>query len=238
MSGENHSSSKDVDGELTAVYQEVCSSHQAIADFRAKLLGFLPLASGAGIFFLLNQTFADVTKQYLLPIGVFGFAVTLGLSFYELRGIQQCNSLIRGGENIEELLGIHGQFRLRPPPVNGFIGNTLAARVIYPAVLAAWTFVALVSVVGLWASVPALLIFGLGFGVFHRLNLEGEVEEEPNKSRVLGKMLNVINPNLLTDHAVEVSVKELKELLGKLSQENRAPTQKEWQRLYELTKDW
>ena len=27
-------------------YQEVCKTHQGIADFRAKLLGFLPLASG------------------------------------------------------------------------------------------------------------------------------------------------------------------------------------------------
>ena len=34
---------------LLADYTEVCRSHDAITDFRAKLLALLPLASGAGI---------------------------------------------------------------------------------------------------------------------------------------------------------------------------------------------
>jgi hypothetical protein len=238
MSEEKQPSSRDADEELKVVYQEVCSSFHAIADFRAKLLGFLPLASGAGIFLLLNRSLTDGTEQYLLPIGVFGFAVTLGLFFYELRGIQKCNSLVTGGKNIEELLGIHGQFRLIPPPINGFIRNTLASYVIYPAVLAAWTFVALVNIVGLWAYVPALFILGVGFGASFRLDLEVEIKEEPNKSRVLAKMLTIIDPNLQTDPKVVASVKELTERLGRLSQENHAPTQKEWQKLYELTKNW
>ncbi len=87
MPGEKQSSSKDTDEELKAFYQEVCTSHQGIADFRAKLLGFLPLASGTGIFLFLNLTSSTGTKQYLLPIGVFGFVVTLGLAFY---AIQRC----------------------------------------------------------------------------------------------------------------------------------------------------
>ncbi len=233
MSGENQSCE-----ELKAVYQEVCNSFHAIADFRAKLLGFLPLASGAGIFLLLNRSFTDGTEQYLLPIGVFGFTVTLGLFFYELRGIQKCNSLVTGGKNIEELPGIQGQFRLIPPPINGFIRNTLAAYVIYPAVLAAWTFLALVNVVSLWASVLALFILVVGFGAPFRLNLEVEIKEEPNKSRVLEKMLNGIDSNLQTDSKVAASIKELQERFGKLSKKNRAPTLEEWQKLCELTKNW
>lgn len=117
MSGEEQTSSRDADENLKAVYQEVCHSFHAIADFRAKLQGFLPLAPGAGIFLLLNRSSTDGTWQYLLPIGGFGFIITLGLFFYELRGIQKCNSLVRGGQNIEGLLGIHGQFRLLPPPI-------------------------------------------------------------------------------------------------------------------------
>ena len=233
MSGENPSCE-----ELKAVYQEVCNSFRAIADFRAKLLGFLPLASGAGIFLLLNRSFTDGTERYLLPIGVFGFIVTLGLLFYELRGIQKCNSLVTGGKNIEELMGIQGQFRLIPPPISGFIRNTLAAYVIYPAVLAAWTFLALVNVIGLWASALALFIWVVGFSVSFRLNLAVEIKKEPNKSKVLGKMLNGIDSNLQTDSKVATSIKELQERLEKLSKENRAPTQEEWQKLFELTKNW
>jgi len=240
MSGEQPSSSRNADEELKAFYQEVCRSHQGIADFRAKLLGFLPLASGTGIFLFLNLASTTGTKQYLLPIGVFGFVVTLGLAFYEIRGIQECNSLRRGGHNIEELLGIYGQFRLHPPRVYGVIGNTLAASVIYPAVLAAWTFIALVSVVGfdLWTFVLALFVLCIGCIVFYNLDLTKGVEEEPNKSSVLRKMLNHIDPNLQADPKVETSIRELKECLEKLSQKKRAPTQKEWQKLCELTKDW
>jgi hypothetical protein len=38
------------DDHLKAAYQELCHSYRAIDDFRAKLLGFLPLATGTGIF--------------------------------------------------------------------------------------------------------------------------------------------------------------------------------------------
>jgi len=127
--------------------------------------------------------------------------VTPGLAFYEIRGIQKCNSLRRCGYNIEDLLGIYGQFRLHPPRVYHFIGNTLAASVIYPAVLAAWTSIVLVSVVGvgLWTFVPALFVLVIGCVVFYNLDLTKGVEEEPNKSSILRKMLNCIDRNLQAD---------------------------------------
>ena len=81
--------SNDKQAALRTAYQEVCSSYHGIAEFRAKLLGLLPLAS-AGIFLLLDNALLDAAnkdfaKQYLGPIGLFGFVVTLGLFFYELR---------------------------------------------------------------------------------------------------------------------------------------------------------
>ena len=63
---------------LRTAYQDVCSSYHAIDNFRAKLLGFLPLASGTGIFLVLDK---DFDKQFLTPIRFFGFLVTLGYSF-------------------------------------------------------------------------------------------------------------------------------------------------------------
>ena len=35
---------------VRTVYREPCTSYRAIDDFRMKLLGLLPLATGAGIF--------------------------------------------------------------------------------------------------------------------------------------------------------------------------------------------
>jgi hypothetical protein len=162
-----------------AAYQELCNSYHAIADFRARLLGLLPLASGAGIYVLvddvlLQPTQGHIASAYLVPLGLFGFIVTLGLFFYELRGIQRCNALVRAGKQLESALGLDGQFRLRPPDIAGFIGSTLAARLIYPAVLAAWMFVA---ASGAWpraAITIAIIVALVGCIGSFALDLKGE----------------------------------------------------------------
>jgi hypothetical protein len=127
---------------LRAVYQELCNSYRAIDDFRAKLLGFLPLATGTGVFLLVTDPSKIKFMQPLFrPIGAFGFIITLGLFFYELYGIKKCTHLIRAGIELENDLKIKsGQFTKRPPGVAKLINEPLAAGVIYPAVLAAWTF--------------------------------------------------------------------------------------------------
>src|SRR3954454_2358555 len=84
-------------------YQEVCKSYQAIVDFRAKLLGFLPLASGAGAFAVLHN---DPIPRWSWVAGAFGFAVTLGLFLYELRGLQRAAALEQAGRELETQLGL------------------------------------------------------------------------------------------------------------------------------------
>ena len=152
---------------LKTVYEDVCNSYHKIDDFRAKLLGFLPLASGAGIFLVLNRNF---DKQFLTPVGIFGFFVTLGLFFYEIRGIQYCMSLISLGKLLEEELEVDGRFKRRPPkPFPSSINEILAARTIYSTVLAAWIFIALIFIdpknasviVAVTAAASVFLIFFL-----------------------------------------------------------------------------
>lgn len=141
-----------------SVYQEVCRSFHAVDDFRAKLLGFLPLASG-GFFFLLGDALLDPLKrvqieQHLTAIGIFGFLITLGLFIYELRGIRRCSMLIKLGKRIEEGLGIIGQFRFRsnnthlksiPSSLRIDLSVTFAARIIYSTTLGAWFFLIVFS---------------------------------------------------------------------------------------------
>lgn len=133
--------------ELTTFYQEVCRVHDGIADFRAKLLALLPIASGAGIFLLVGNQPGDAELPHLLPIGVFGVLITLGLFFYELRGIQKCNGLIKIAKRIENRLTpafkCLGAFNFRLNAVfGGLVGATGAALVIYPTVIGAWVYVA------------------------------------------------------------------------------------------------
>jgi hypothetical protein len=79
--------SSDADGDrMRLLYGEVCRSYHAVTDFRAKLLGLLPITSGAGIFVLLGTDIASGIDDYLIPIGLFGCLVTIGLTLYETEG--------------------------------------------------------------------------------------------------------------------------------------------------------
>lgn len=75
--------------QVKAVYQEICMSYRAIDDFRARLLGLLPVVSGVGVGVLLGKDPGEPEPLWL-PIGLFGTVVTLGLFAYELYGIRKC----------------------------------------------------------------------------------------------------------------------------------------------------
>ena len=171
---------------LRTAYKELCNSYRAIDDFRTKLLGFLPLATGGGIFLLVSdKAKIDFVKPYFGPIGAFGFVITLGLFFYELYGIKKCTHLIWTGRELEEELKVDAaQFTKRPPGVAGLINEPFAAGVIYPAVLAAWTFVASVFSSSCHAARwAAICVFLVGFAVlfFYNIKLirEGEKRFPP-----------------------------------------------------------
>jgi hypothetical protein len=177
---------------LRTVYQEVCASYHGIADFRAKLLGFLPLASGVGIFLLLGELPGPEDPPLILfAVGLFGFLVTMGLFAYELRGIQRCNALIQAGSALEDKLELLGQFRLRPKPIGGFIGTTFASQIIYPTVFAAWAFVALFGILPSWIVIyMSSLIFAVGFVGSSKLPLKisfnelEKIDQEKRKDRM------------------------------------------------------
>jgi hypothetical protein len=64
------------DDNLKAAYDEVCRSYERIDDFRAKLLGLLPLAAGAALFSLLGKapdgTNSGSQAHFYPLVGMFG----------------------------------------------------------------------------------------------------------------------------------------------------------------------
>ena len=154
----------DESRDIKTIYDEVCRRHDGIADFRAKLLTLLPIASGAGIFLLVaKDAITPTALPHLLPIGAFGVLVTLGLFMYELRGIQECNALISAAKKLETRLlpelWHFGAFNFKPQALlHGTVGATGAALVIYPAVVGAWVYVAGVGAVGTLGPKPQVTI--------------------------------------------------------------------------------
>lgn len=136
--------------DVLPVYAELCASYHAIDDFRTKLLGFLPLVTGGGLVLLSGQA-ENVRKEFFGPVGRFGVVVTLGLLAYELFGIKKCHALIETGKVLEGRLRLPiaqgerraGQFLQRPNNLLWVVNEPFAAALIYPAVLAAWTYLAL-----------------------------------------------------------------------------------------------
>jgi hypothetical protein len=127
---------------LLPAYNQLCDSYHAIDDFRTKLLGFLPLVTGGGLV-LLSGKADDVRREFFRPVGLFGILVTAGLLAYELYGIKKCHALLEAGKAMERDMKLEdGQFNRRPNNVLWVVNEPFAAAVIYPAVLAAWTYLA------------------------------------------------------------------------------------------------
>jgi len=144
---------------LLAAYQAACSRHQQIDEFRGKLLALLPIASGAAGLLLLKNS--GTFEKYLTPIGIYGFAVTFGLSIYELYGISVCKRIIDQAGDLEKKLCIPepmGQYkdRQRNKPWQRLLEAEMASWVVYLSVLAGWVYIAGIN--GWWHHVPSWII--------------------------------------------------------------------------------
>jgi hypothetical protein len=186
VEGPSHNASEESDAALGLAYEQVCASHAALTDFRAKLLALLPIASGAGIFLLLEEQ----NLQALPAIGLFGFAVTLGLFIYELTGIRTCIDLRKRGKRLEERLGIpcdKGQFHY--PALVGIGSVEGASWVVYLSVLLGWAYLAGEND-GLWDSGRWLILLGVA-GIVLVLKFRPRPEPaEESRERSPGKDLS------------------------------------------------
>jgi len=160
MRPETPNGNKEQCENLKELYDQLCQSYRAIDDFRTKLLGFLPLATAAGAVTLLvkdlgvgipwdRPTTIDSKTSLFAPLGIFGLLVTFGLYAFELYGMKKCHALIQTGMHLEERMGDVGQFRTRPKPVARLLYEPFAGAMIYPAVISAWTLIAMVFEYGL-----------------------------------------------------------------------------------------
>ena len=106
-----------------------------------KLLALLPIASGAAALALLLNSTGTIGK-YLIPIGIYGCAITIGLFIYELHGISACKQIMKQAGGLEDSLDIPahmGQYRDQNHNLlHRIIEVEMASWAIYLSVLAGW----------------------------------------------------------------------------------------------------
>lgn len=157
---------------LKTIYDQLCTSYHSVDDFRAKLLGILPLVSGVAIFNLLEKVGKE---DYLSSIGFLGIFTTIGLMLYELNGIKKCTGYIKAGLEIEKILlkaspthlGHFGSL-VKGDKKLKFVSEPVASAFVYAAVIGAWTFVATFKLS--WTQLqpvdinwPSIIVAVLGF---------------------------------------------------------------------------
>lgn len=167
--------------QLKALYEQICSSYHKVDDFRAKLLGILPLASGVSIYYGILAPSEEGKKilEFSQEAGWFGMMITIGLLIYELKGIQKCVAFIHSGANIEgELLkntneegkiigNLIGKFQLLSQQrswINWLASEPFASAIVYSSVLMAWSYVAYqeywVWKIGLVCFIAVIIFWG------------------------------------------------------------------------------
>jgi hypothetical protein len=166
--------------DFTQIYAECSNGYHKVDDFRGKLLGFLPLASGIGIFGALyveiKQGSTNTIPGNYVALGVFGMLVTLGLLIYELKGIAKCTQFIFLGKWIESNMKVNQHCKTTydnsEREAQGYFtelsgGRTVAEKVItepvasaiiYSTVIAAWVYVIFLGS-GPWKYILPPIVF-------------------------------------------------------------------------------
>ena len=135
-------------------YEQVCNSYYKIDEFRGRLLALWPILGGAagGIALLASE---KLRTDYLLPIGIFGFLVSVGVGIYEWTQTLRCAQLKQVARQLEkdmELKERQAQFssiyngyaiNLSGEPVEGrIIRIGVASAVVYVSVAIGWLYIA------------------------------------------------------------------------------------------------
>lgn len=119
-------------------YTNLCNNIRVTDDISFKLLGLVPLFSGAGMLVAVLRS-EYFWSPAIYAMAAFGSLVTLGLFRWELRNIQTCLWLIRRGADVEKAEDQEkpGQFYLRTRAPMA-VGKTEAEKLIYGATIFAW----------------------------------------------------------------------------------------------------
>ena len=133
---------------LSAVclYGETCSSIRATDDISFKLMGLVPLISGATLLTLfMKDTVSPKLAPLLVALALFAALITLGLFRWELRNIQRCRWMLNRAKVLEdEAFGSKDLPKEPKAPLR--IGKTEAEKGIYSITILSWLIMPVVLI--------------------------------------------------------------------------------------------
>ena len=128
------------------VYQDLCAGIRATDDISFKLIGLVPLLSGAGILTLfINQTTVHEKVGLVAFLGLYAAAVSLGLFRWELRNIQTCGWLAARAAALDQAIAVDSRAPPKPERPQK-IGKTEAEKFIYSITILSWLVMPVVAV--------------------------------------------------------------------------------------------
>ena len=144
----------DHDERLKIDYEQTTQYNHKLADIRFRLLALVPIATGAAIALVEKSA----TGPTMLTVGLMGFIVTLGITFYDQRNTQIYNAMQWRARALEILLDFDstdrttkqfgGTFLDRPGRSRKMFGILLmwhdrALAIIYASAFAGWGYLIL-----------------------------------------------------------------------------------------------
>jgi hypothetical protein len=118
-----------------ALYKELRANIRATDEISFKLMGLVPLLSGAAFLTFFSADKVQAKPNLVVALSLFAGLVTLGLFRWELRNIQNCSWLLRCSEALEKEAPGLGSTWPRPP--HGF-GKTEAEKAVYSVTILMW----------------------------------------------------------------------------------------------------
>jgi len=177
------------------LYQELRADIRATDDISFKLMGLVPLVSGAAFltFFLEDKVRAQ--SRAVLALCLFAALITVVLFRWELRNIQTCNWLRRRSEVMEKTI--------RPKSPGGF-GKTEAEKALYAITSFAWLLMPVVfsplheeSTVSLacYAIVALFIVCVTVQSIFTSVEVKLSTPSGPEKAIERGAAEKVVAPD-------------------------------------------
>jgi hypothetical protein len=122
------------------IYAEVRAGIRETDAISFKLLGLVPLVSGATLIGLVLQT-RQLQPGVVVLLALFAAGITLGLFRWELRNVQTCRWLIKYVDALEAQAlaanGVGDVLRRRPDSPQ-WVGKAAAEKLIYTTTITAW----------------------------------------------------------------------------------------------------